>query len=121
MCKIFFANILKCLILKGFIFNKAPCVGNFPASPDFTCAQAAPLCYALGTVMPGCDMKQNKPLLWSTYSEEHAGWCVWLQQPGSLAAEIVAGPFQTRKEADDLLGPLLGPLLGQVEAPNEQN
>lgn len=59
---------------------------------------------------------QDKPLLWSTYSAERAGWCVWKQRPGGVAAEIVAGPFRTRQEADDLLGPLLG----QLESPNTE-
>lgn len=59
---------------------------------------------------------QDEPLLWSTYSADRAGWCVWKQRPGDVTAEIVAGPFRTRLEADDLLGPLLG----QLESPNAE-
>lgn len=57
----------------------------------------------------------DKPLVWSTYSDTHAGWCVWKQDHvGGVTAKMVAGPFRTRQEADDLLGPLLG----QLDAPN---
>ena len=43
---------------------------------------------------------------WVGWCDARAGWCVYLNR-GGLSASVVAGPFQTREDAEALLGPEL--------------
>jgi hypothetical protein len=39
------------------------------------------------------------------YSNRKAGWCVFTSYEGTLHSDTLAGPFNTREEAEALLGP----------------
>lgn len=48
----------------------------------------------------------TRPLiLWAAFDLNRAGWCVWKAAKGDLIAQFHAGPFDTREQAEALLGP----------------
>lgn len=60
--------------------------------------------------------RQNTPeriacTVYVAYSDRKAGWCVFQSYEGTLHSDTLAGPFDTREEAEALLGPAAPPAL----------
>ena len=41
---------------------------------------------------------------WAGWDDARAGWCVYLNHENMIEATLLAGPFNTREEAEVLLG-----------------
>lgn len=52
--------------------------------------------------VPATEQPRGSLVVW--YCQDRAGWCVWRSPPGMLSAELEAGPFARREEAEALLG-----------------
>lgn len=52
-------------------------------------------------------VKSLRVSLWATWCDSRYGWCVYRNDENQLQAQLLAGPFRTREEAEALLGPEL--------------
>ena len=51
--------------------------------------------------------KQFRVSYWAGWDDARTGWCVFLNHENMLEATLLAGPFNTRDEAEAVLGPEL--------------
>lgn len=52
-----------------------------------------------------CEPERIRCAVFVAYSHRLAGWCVEQSYEGALSSDMLAGPFDTREQAEAMLGP----------------